>query len=173
MGINNKKKGSFEKKTASRDSEELIENVVNVNRVSKVVTGGRRFSLSALVVVGDGKSRVGYGSGKGKEAPDAIRKAIQNAKKDMVDLVLEGSTIPYEVVGKYCSAKVLLKPAVEGTGIIAGSTVRAVVESVGIHNIVTKSMGSDNVINIVKATFEALKQLRDRKQVEQLRGVKL
>lgn len=152
-------------------TEEFVESVVKINRVAKVVTGGRRFSLNAMVVVGDRNGRVGYGSGKGKEVPDAIQKAIKNAKKHLVQVRQKNTSIPYEVMGEYCSAKVLLKPAPEGTGIIAGASVRAVMEAVGIQDIVTKSLGSDNQVNIVKATVAGLQSLRDRDEVLKERGL--
>ena len=153
-----------------RDGGELYEEVVHINRVTKVVKGGKNFSFSALVVVGDGKGKVGFGSGKAKEVPAAIKKGIEIAKKNMIDIALSGTTIPHATVGHYGAGKVLLKPASEGTGVIAGGPVRAILESAGIQNILTKSLGTANPHNVVKATFEALKLLRTEAQYTKLRG---
>ena len=155
-----------------RDAQgrELIDRVVHINRVTKVVKGGKNFSFSALVVVGDGKGKVGFGSGKAKEVPAAIKKGIEIAKKNMVSIAMSGTTIPHAAMGHYGAGKVLLKPASEGTGVIAGGPVRAILESAGIQNILTKSLGTANPHNVVKATFEALKQLRSEEQYRSLRG---
>ena len=144
--------------------------MVNINRVTKVVKGGKNFSFSALVVVGDGEGSVGYGQGKALEVPAAIKKAMEAAKRSMVKVPLTGHTIPHEVKERFGAASVLLKPAKEGTGVIAGGVVRAVVEVAGIRDIVTKSLGSDNKINIIKATFQCLKALHDPTSYALARG---
>ena len=149
---------------------ELEEKVVAINRVSKTVKGGRIMKFSALVVVGDGNGIVGFGIGKSGEVPDAIRKAIQDAKKNLIKISLRGTTIPHEIVGKFGAGAVLMRPAPEGTGVIAGGPVRSVVEMAGIKNIRTKSLRSNNPCNVVRATIEGLASLRDAEQVAALRG---
>jgi small subunit ribosomal protein S5 len=155
------------------DEHQLIDKVVHINRVAKVVKGGRRFSFSAIVVVGDGEGHIGFALGKAGEVPEAIRKGVEKAKKNMIHIPIIEGTIPYEVMGKYGAGKVLLKPASPGTGLIAGGAVRAVLESVGVHNILTKCMGSHNPHNVVKATINGLQQLQSPEQIAQRRGVSL
>ena len=158
-----------------QDTEEnqLIDKVVHISRVAKVVKGGRRFSFSAIVVVGDGEGSVGYGLGKAGEVPEAIRKGVEKAKKTMIKVPLNEGTVPFKVIGKYGAGRVMLKPASEGTGVIAGGAVRAVLEAVGIQNILTKCMGTNNPHSVVKATVDGLRQLESPESVAARRGLKV
>lgn len=156
-----------------KDNQEnqFEERVVSINRVTKVVKGGRRFRFAAIVVVGDKNGRVGFGTGKAQEVPDAIKKAIEDAKNSMLTIPIINDTIPHLIIGKYGAGQVLLKPASEGTGIIAGGSVRAVFELAGVHNILSKSIGTSTPINMLRATFAGLKDLRTKEQVAKMRGV--
>lgn len=153
----------------NQDDNSLKDKVVCINRVAKVVKGGKRFSFSAVVVVGNGNGQVGMGKGKAAEVPEAIRKAVENAKKNMFVFPLRNNTIPHEVIGHYGAEDVLLKPAAEGTGIIAGGAVRSVMEMAGIQNILSKCLGSGNPFNVVKAALAGLKNLRSREMVREMR----
>lgn len=166
----NKRDSRSEKRPRDEQESEFIEHVVKIYRVAKVVKGGRRFSFSAIVVVGDGAGRVGAATGKASEVPDAIRKAIERAKRSMISVPVVNTTIPHEVVGRSDAAKVLLKPASLGTGIVAGGPVRAVVDAAGFKNILTKSLGSNSATNVVWATLEGLKQLRTVEELASMRG---
>jgi small subunit ribosomal protein S5 len=166
--------GKREKRSKERekdDREELSERVVHIARTAKVVKGGRRFAFRAVVVVGDKKGRVGVGIGKAREVPDAIRKATDRARKGMVRVPLLGTTIPHTVEASFGAGKVFLKPASPGTGVIAGGGVRAVVEAAGVSDVLSKSLGSDNILNVVQATFEALQEIKDFRTEAQRRGV--
>jgi small subunit ribosomal protein S5 len=158
------------RRTFETNQANLKDQVVSINRVTKVVKGGKNLSFAALVVVGDQNGHAGFGMGKAREVPMAIRKAIEQAKKNMIRLNLKGTTIPHQVLGRYGAGQVLLKPASEGTGIIAGGPVRAVMEVAGISNVLTKSIGTSNPHNVIKATFDALLSLKDVAKVAELRG---
>lgn len=167
-----KREGRGDKRSRGDHSDsQFVEAVVKINRVAKVVKGGRNFRFSAIVVVGDGKGRVGAAMGKAREVPDAIRKAIERAKRNMIAIPIVSTTVPHEVIGRSGSARVLLKPASLGTGVVAGGPVRAVLESVGIQNILTKCLGSHNATNVVWATMDGLKQLKTAESVASERNV--
>ena len=167
---NNKQNRRPRRPRRKREPKLYEERVVNINRVTKVVKGGRRFRFSALVVIGDKKGKVGFGTGKAQEVPDAIKKAIEDAKRNLVQVPMYNKTIPHEITGRFGAGEVFLKPAVSGTGIIAGGPVRAVVELAGYEDILSKSLGSATPINIIRATFDAIDNLRTAEQVATTRG---
>lgn len=171
MEDNNRNKRGRKPRSPKKEPKLYEERVVNIGRVTKVVKGGRRFSFSALVVIGDRKGKVGFGTGKASEVPDAIKKAIEDAKKNLITVPMNGTTIPHTVTGKYGAGKVFLRPASEGTGVIAGGPVRAVLELAGIEDVLSKSLGSNSPINIVRATVEGLKELRTVESVAAMRGI--
>ncbi len=162
------KQNSFSR-APSQEASEFIEKVVHINRCAKVVKGGRRFSFSALVVTGDGKGSVGVGYGKANEVPEAIRKGTERARANMIEICLKGNTIPHEVLGEHDGGKVILRPATDGTGVIAGGGVRAVLEAAGVHNVLSKSLGSNNPGAMVKATLDGLLQLRTAEMISRVK----
>jgi small subunit ribosomal protein S5 len=166
-----RREGDQRRRNREEEVEELDERVVHIARTAKVIKGGRRFAFRAVVVVGDNKGSVGVGVGKAREVPDAIRKGVDRAKRNMKQVPMLGTTIPHEITMRYSAARVMLRPASPGTGVIAGGGVRAVVEAAGIRDILTKSMGSANILNVVTATFKALQQLQEPAEVARRRGV--
>ena len=162
-------RGRGRRRDRDEPQDDIIEKVVSVSRVAKVVKGGRRFSFTSVVVVGDGNGRVGIGIGRANEVPDAIRKGSTTARRDMITVPIRNGTIPHPITAQFCASKVLLKPAAPGTGVIAGGGVRAVLEAVGLRNVLSKSLGSNNVVNVVQATRRALTELRDPVQVRRER----
>lgn len=160
-----------ENRRNDREQSEFEERVVSINRVTKVVKGGRRLRFAALVVVGDKNGHVGFGTGKAQEVPEAIRKAIEDAKKNLVEVPMVGTTLPHEVIGVFGGGRILMKPAVEGSGVAAGGPVRAVLELAGVADVTSKSLGSNTPINVVRATVEGLTQLKKAEEVAQLRGI--
>lgn len=173
MATGSRNKRRRDNKKDDKRSGELIEKVVKIKRCSAVVKGGRRFSFAAMVVIGDGKGKVGWGYGKANEVPPSVEKAVKEGIRSMVAIALDGGTIPHTIKGRFGAAHVILVPATPGTGVIAGAAVRAVCEAAGIHDILTKSFGSNNPVTLVKATIAALQELRPKFEVERLRGVTL
>ncbi len=173
MATGSRKKRREKKNDDEKRSGELLEKVVKIKRCSAVVKGGRRFSFAAMVVIGDGKGKVGWGYGKANEVPPSVEKAVKEGMRSMIEIALDGGTIPHTIKGQFGAAQVILVPATPGTGVIAGAAVRAVCEAAGIHDILTKSFGSNNPVTLVKATISALEQLRPKFDVERLRGVTL
>lgn len=157
---------------SDRQETQLVEKVLTINRVAKVTKGGKKLSFSALIVVGDGKGRVGFGYGKANEVAEAIRKGLVDARKGLFEVPIAGTTIPHEIIGKYGAGKVLLKPAAPGAGVIAGGPIRALCDAAGIKDILSKSLGSDNAVNVIKAAVEGLRGLRDREKDRLIRGEK-
>ncbi|MCF6514782.1 30S ribosomal protein S5 [Lactobacillus sp. S2-2] len=153
------------------DKLELEDNVVAINRITKVVKGGRRMRFAALVVVGDKNGHVGFGTGKAQEVPEAIRKAIDDARKNLIEVPIVGTTLPHQTIGRFGGGKILLKPAEEGSGVAAGGAVRSVMELAGVNDVTSKRLGSDTPINVIRATFEGLKEMKNAEQVSSLRGV--
>lgn len=170
---NDKRSGRKDRRPREPRESEFIEDVVKIYRVSKVVKGGRRFSFSALVVVGDGKGRVGAAMGKASEVPEAIRKAIERAKRDLITVPIVSTTVPHEIVGRADAARVMLRPASLGTGVVAGGPVRSVLEAAGYSNILTKSLGSNNPTNVVLAALDGLKRMRTAEQIAAARGLEV